>query len=103
MTVDYHERIEKGRFDRVTVIDENGEEVEVFNWITVNLTDRVRGYNPVYERFGDGIEIGAGDSMMDPDAVTKDIAEELQDSLGIDVRDHGIRVIDPTAEGVDVV
>lgn len=101
--MDYHQRVEKGLFDRVTVIDENGEEVEVFNWLTVQTVARARGDNPVFEQFDDDVRIGAGDSWMDPEAVTERVAEELQDARGIDVRDHDIRVIDPTDEEVQVV
>lgn len=101
--MDYHERIEKGLFDRATVIDEDGDEVEVFNWLTVKTEARVRGDNPVFEQFEDAVRIGAGDSWMHPEAVTERVAEELQDARGIDVRDHDIRVIDPTDEAVQVV
>ena len=103
MSIKHHERIETGLFDRVTVIDENGDEVEVFNWLTVQTVSRVCGYNPVFEQFDDGVKIGAGDSWEQPEAVTKRVAEELQDELGIDVRDHDIRVIDTTDEEVQVV
>lgn len=103
MSMDYRERVEKGLFDRVTVIDENGDKVDVFNWLTVKSVARVRGDNPVYEQFDDEVRIGAGDSWMDPDAVTERVAEEMKANAGIDVRDHGIRVIDPTAEEADLV
>lgn len=97
------ERVEKGHFDRVTVVDEDGIEVEVFNWVTVQTMARVRGNNPVVQRFDDEAKIGAGDSPVKPDAVTQRVDEELQEEFNIDVRDHDIRVIDPTAEEVDLV
>lgn len=103
MSVDHQERVEKGLFESVTVIDENGDEVTVYNWLTVKTEARVRGHNPVFEQFEDAVKIGAGDSWMEPEAVTEMVALELEDQRGIDVREHGIRVIDTSSEEVTVV
>jgi len=97
------ERLEKGLYDSVTVRDANGDEVRVYNWLSVKTESRVRGSNPVFQQFDDAVKIGAGDSWMKPEAVSDRVAEELQEARGIDVRDHGIRVINPTAEEVDVL
>lgn len=101
--MNYHEKVEKGLFESTTVIDENGDEVDIYNWVTVKTVSRVRGHNPVFEQFEDDVRIGAGDSWMHPEAVTPEVAEELQDARGIDVRDHDIRVVDPTDEEVDIL
>jgi len=84
------------------VIDENGDEREVFGWATVQRTSTVRGSNPLVEH-GEA-RISAGDAIgMDPDAVTHWLAEEIEREFNVDVRDHGIDVIDPTGEEVDVL
>jgi len=88
--------------DRLTVIDENDDEREVFGWATVQRTSTVRGSNPVVDH-GEP-RISAGDAIgMDPDAVTHWLADVIRDEFGLDVRDQGIDVIDPTAEEVDVL
>ena len=91
------------RRDRLTVIDADGEEREVFGWATVERASRVRGgTNPVVEHSEP--TISAGDAVgMDPEAVTHWLAEEIQHEFGVNVRDHGIDVIDPTSEEVDVL
>lgn len=90
------------RRDRLNVIDEGGDEREVFGWATVQRTSTVRGSNPVVD-YGEP-RISAGDAIgMDPDAVTHWLAEEIEHEFGVDVRNHGIDVIDPTAEEVDVL
>jgi len=78
----------------------DGEEIEVFNWVNIQQPAVVRGHNPVVEKFD--AEIGAGDGAKTPGAVTHWIAEELLHEFGIEVEDHGIEVIDPTAEEVTV-
>lgn len=86
--------------DTLTV-DVDGEELEVYGWVNIERRTTVRGSNPVVDH-GDA-KIGAGDSRMDPDAVTHWVAEEVEHEFGIDVQDHDIRVIDPTDEEVDVL
>lgn len=88
------------RKDRLTVA-RDGEEIEVFNWVNVSQPAIVRGSNPVVEKFDP--DIGAGDSPMKPKAVTTWVAEELWHEFSIEVEDHDIEVIDPTAEEVDVL
>ena len=88
--------------DRLTVSDADGDEREVFGWATVERHSTVRGSNPVVDH-GEP-RISAGDAIgMDPDAVTHWPAEEIDHQFGVDVRDHGIDVIDPTDEEVDVL
>ena len=79
----------------------DGEEVEVFGWVNIQRHSLIRGSNPVVDH-GEA-DIGAGDGRRDPDAVTHWVAEEVQSEFDIDVRDHGIDVVDPTAEEVDVL
>ena len=87
--------------NEVLTVFRDGEEVEVYNWATIEQPARVRGHNPVVQKFE--AEIGAGDSMMTPDAITHWVDEELQHEFDIDVRDQGIEVIDPTDDEVDVL
>lgn len=79
----------------------DGEELDVYNWATVQQWHRVRGHNPVRDQLD--YEISAGDSKtIDPDAVTHWVAEELRD-LGIDLEDDEIEVVDVTADDVEVL
>jgi len=86
--------------DRI-VVDRDGEQVEVFNWVNIKQPAVVRGGNPVVEKFE--AEIGAGDMSKTPEAVTEWVAEELWHEFGIEVEDYGIEVIDPTDEEVQVL
>jgi len=88
------------RRDRLTV-HVDGEELEVYGWLNIERRTTYRGSNPVVAP-GEP-KIGAGDSRMKPDAVTHWVAEEVEDDAGIDLEDYGIRVIDPTAEEVNVL
>ncbi len=87
--------------DRLKVIDEDGNEREVFGWATVKIAARVRGSNPVVEPFEP--DIYAGDSRVKPEAVTHWLAEEIEAEFRVDVEDHGIDVIDPTDDEVTVL
>ena len=88
------------RRDRLDVV-RDGEEIEVFNWVNVDRSAQVYAGAGQIEYFeGD---IGAGDSSMTPDAVTKWIAEELSHEFNIYVEDHGIEVVDIESEEVDVL
>jgi len=96
------EAAELRRRNRLAVTDKNGEEREVFGWATVQCTSTVCGSNPVVDH-GEPT-ISAGDAIgMDPDAVTHWLAEEIETEFQIDLRDHGIDVIDPMSEGKDVL
>jgi len=90
--------------DRIDVVRETDdgerEELTVFNWVTLSNPKRFRGYNPTMETFDP--QIGAGDTQMAPDAVTKWGADEIQSEEHIDVRDHGIEVIDIEDDDIDV-
>jgi hypothetical protein len=86
--------------DRITV-QRDGEEIEVFNWVNVQVPAVVRGGNPVVEKFDP--DIGAGDSPIKPDAVTHWVAEELDVEFGIHPEDHGIEVVDVESDEVSVV
>ncbi len=87
--------------DRIEV-ERDGEEIEVFNWVNIELPAQVRASNPVVEKFK--ADIGAGDSPLTPDAVTVWVAEELEYEFGIDVEeDHAIEVVDPESDDVTVL
>lgn len=52
--------------------------------------------------------VGVGSTMTDyevhgPTAVTKDLAERVQQEFQIDLESHGIEIIDPEADSVDVL
>lgn len=80
----------------------DGEEREVFNWVTVEQPARVRGHNPVVEKYDP--EIWAGDAGgLEPDAVTTWVAEELEREFGIDVSEQGIDVVDVESDEVTVL
>lgn len=87
--------------DRLDVIDENGDERTVFGWATIERAKRIRGSNPVVEAFEPTI-LGR-DGIPNPDAVTHWVAEEIQNEERVDVTEHGIDVIDPTDDEVDVL
>jgi len=82
-------------------VERDGEEVEVFNWVNVKHPAVVRGGNPVVERFD--AEIGAGDSTVEPDAVTEWVAAELDREFSIDVSEHGIEIVDVEDDSVSVL
>ncbi len=86
--------------DRLTVY-RDGEEIEVFNWVTVEDAARVRGYNPTVEHFEPRIR--RGDGHQPPKAVTKWVAEELEDEYYIDPEEYGIEVIDVDSGDVEVM
>lgn len=90
------------RQDRIPVELEDGEEVELFNVVTVRRVKRVRGHNPTVEAYEPEILAGDG-GIGKPDAVTHWVAEELYDETGVDVEDHDIDVINPHHAGVDVL
>lgn len=92
MSLNHRERIEVG-------VD--GEEIVVWNWVSVVQPAHVRGHNPVVEKFD--ATIGAGDMDEPPEAVTEEVAEELYDEFSIDVEDHDIEVIDVHSDEVSVL
>lgn len=90
---------EMRRRDRLEVVHD-GEKKTVFNWVNVTLPAVIYAGAGQVEHFE--ADIGAGDSSMAPDAVTHWIAEELSFEFHVDVEQHDIGVIDPTADEVDV-
>jgi len=82
-------------------VERDGEEITVWNWVNVQQRAAVRGHNPVVDYFG--ADIGAGDMAETPEAVTPNVAEELDWEFNIDVENHGIEVIDPESEEVHVL
>lgn len=91
----------KGR-DRITVEDENGEEIEVFNHASVVERHYVNSVNG-YETFEPIVSEGNSMAGEKPDAITERLARVLYDEFGCEVEDLGIRVIDPEDENVNVL
>jgi hypothetical protein len=89
------------RLNDSLTVRQGGEEIEVYNWVNIKRRSIVRGNNPVVEH-GEAT-IHAGDSRIEVDAVTHWLGEELKFEFGIDVTEHGIEVIDPTSDEVDVL
>lgn len=83
--------------DRIPV-EVGGEEVEVFNHVTVPQEHYVNAING-YETFHGPVQAGDG-GIGQPDAVTRRVANLLLDEFNLDVRDQGIDVIDLDAEDV---
>jgi len=93
------ERVEKGLYDMVTVVVD-GEEIDVYNEVTVTRSHSVTPNQT--ESYTVRIEAGNG-GIGKPAAVSQQLAETLATDYNIDLTDHGIDVIDPTAEEVDLV
>ena len=87
--------------DRIHVVDEEGDEREVFNWVSVEETSVVRGSNMMTENALR--RIYAGDSSHVPDAITPWVAESLVDEFAVRVSETNIDVIDPTSDEVTVL
>jgi len=81
----------------------DGEEVTVFNWVNLSQPATVRGHNPVVEPYETAVY--AGDSQMEPDAVTHWVADELEEVslINVDLDAQGIDVIDVTSEEVTIL
>lgn len=86
--------------DRITAVVD-GEEVEIYNWVNIKQPAVIRGGNPSVEKFQ--AEIGRGDARETPEYITHWVAEELDWAFGVDPSDHGITVVDPTDEDVQLV
>lgn len=98
------ERIEKGLFDSVEVLDSEGVERTVFNVVSVTVHDQYRLGPSSSERFRGGVTIEAGDGGIgEPDAVTPNAADLLELECNVNVAEHDIEVIDPNAEEVDLL
>lgn len=96
------DRVESGAYEQVEV-RADGERVTVWNWVNINLPAHVRGHNPITETFEDQMDINAGSTTQTPEAVSDLVAQNLEDEYRVDVEEHGIDVIDPTAEEVDLI
>jgi hypothetical protein len=98
------DRIQRGLYDRAHVEDADGEEVEVFGLVSVTVEEQTQFRPAGQETFRGSVEIEAGDGGIGaPEAVDQRVAEAIYAEYGIEVTDHDIRVIDPTAEEVDVL
>lgn len=97
------DRVERGLFDRVEV-RHDGEEVTVFGWATVEVHEQTRFQAGSQETFRGTVRIEAGDGGIGvPEAVAPFLADAILDTYSIDVEDHGIDVIDPASEEVDLL
>lgn len=82
------------------LVDRDGEELEVFNHVSVARYHYVNSVNG-HETFEP--QITAGDSDMPVEYVTDRIAEYLEIEWMIDVEDHGIEVVDLDDPDVQVI
>lgn len=83
----------------------DGETIWLFNRVNVKKTqlgEVLNGYGTT-ETFDSEVELGGGDAPETPEAVTHWAAGALEREFGIDAEDRGIRVVDPTIEGVTVL
>ena len=87
--------------DRITVC-KDGEEIEVFNHVSVSTHHYINSVNS-YETFEPEIAKGDMGDGPQPEAVTERVAMLLDAEFHIDVRELGIDVIDPAAEGVEML
>lgn len=83
-------------------VHHNGEEKTVWNWVQIVQPADVRGHNPVVENHEP--QITPGDMRAGtPEAVTANVAEELEFAFDVDPEEHDIEVIDPEDEEVTVL
>jgi len=80
----------------------NGEEVEVFNHVSVSQHFYVNSING-YDEFQADISPGDAPSPMTPDYVTQRLATLLYDEFGIEMNDYGIQPIDVDDEEITVL
>ena len=85
----------------VITVDRDGEEIEVYNHVTVTKQHYVNSVNG-HDSFDGPVEAGDG-GIGEPDAVTPRIAYLLDSEFGVDVEQHGIEVIDPEDDEVTVL
>ena len=87
--------------DRLTV-EHDGEEIEVFNHVSVAQYHYVNSVNG-YETFEPDISKGDMGGGPSPEYVTERVAELLYHEFGIEVEQHGIEAIDLDADEVTVL
>jgi len=87
--------------DRI-LVDRDGEEIEIFDWVSVRQEHRVHSTGG-YETFIGPILAGDG-GLGEPDAITPRIAELIQSEFGVSERtldERGIEVVDPDSNEVE--
>jgi len=91
------------RLREILTVEVDGDQREVYNWVTVEQAARVRGHNPIVEKFD--ADIWAGDAEgLEVDAVTQWVAEELEYEFGIRLSQRDdIDVIDIESNEVSVL
>ena len=84
------------RWKYKVVIERDGGEVDVWNVVSVGQMGekRFHGFEPHVDTVKKTKPCITTQSGERPEAVTEWVADEIQDEMGIDVRDHGIEVID---------
>lgn len=90
--------------DRITV-EKDGEEIDVWNFLNVDMPYQLRGGNPTVETYTDLADIEIGGSGPQPDYVTSWVADELWHELHLDNLEEkfGIEVIDIESDDVQVI
>lgn len=87
--------------ERAMVKTEDGEELEVYDHVSVQTRHYVNSVNG-YETFDPLISMGDLGNGPKPEAVTERVADILWSEWMIDVEDHGIEVVDPQDPDVEV-
>ena len=92
---------EDDELDWENATEEDYEELEVFDHVTVTQQHYVNSVNG-YETFTGPIAGGDDPHLSEPEAVTKRVADLLWHEFGIDgeLEERGIRVVDMSDENV---
>ncbi|ELZ04960.1 hypothetical protein [Natrialba asiatica] len=86
---------------RITV-ERDGEEIEVFNHVSVSTHHYVNSVNG-YESFEADISKGDMGGGPEPNVVTERVAQLVFAEFNIDVGNRDIKVIDPESDEVSVL
>lgn len=73
------------------VITEDGEQVTVYD--DIQITTCKEFYRGGWEQYPADVGIDGGGWPSDG-AITQELAEDIHHEVGIDVRDHGVTVVD---------
>lgn len=88
----------------VITVHRDGEEVEVYNWVSLERTQRavLRG-DLTSENYDEDPTVMDGEGVLVPEAVTQWVADDLAREYNVDVTECGIDVIDVESDEVDVL
>lgn len=88
----------------VITVHRDGEDVEVYNWVSLERTQRavLRG-DLTSENYDEDPTVMDGEGVLVPEAVTQWVADDLAREYNVDVTECGIDVIDVESDEVDVL